>query len=145
MLETPAIVVASKRDTALVEPAWGGGCGSGQCASGGCGAAVLAQLFSRNPRGPLEVLDPLGVGVGDYVIVGVEEGSLARASAAVYGLPLVCTLAAAVGAKFAQFPEAGTVAAALLGLGVGIWAARIVARRTARRRLPRILRRGSLV
>ncbi|MEJ5211044.1 MAG: SoxR reducing system RseC family protein [Burkholderiales bacterium] len=140
LLETPARVIRSGNGVALVEADYGGGCGSGACATGGCGAAVLAQLFTRNPRGPLEVVDTLGTRPGERVVVGVEEGSVLGASLLVYLLPLVLLLTGAIGAR-QMFGSGDGMAAlgALLGVAAGWWLARGFHRRAPAR--PRILRR----
>ncbi len=139
MLETPARVIDTQEGTALVEADFGGGCGSGLCAKGGCGAAILAQLFTRTPRGTLRAANPIGARPGERVVVGVEEGSLMAATLTVYLLPLLLLMAGAVGARQMLGGDGAAVAGALAGLLLG-WA---LARRLARRghASPRILRR----
>ncbi|MEO1765654.1 SoxR reducing system RseC family protein [Thiobacter aerophilum] len=139
LLETPARVIHSHDGVALVEADYGGGCGSGVCATGGCGAALLAQLFTRTPRGPLEVIDALGTRSGERVVVGVEQGSVLSASLLVYLLPLMLLLAGAVAARHVLGGDTTAALGALLGLAIGWWLARRLNRRRSPR--PRILRR----
>lgn len=143
MLETPAVIVETQQTSALVEADFGGGCGSGMCAKGGCGAAVLAQLFSRNPRGPMRVANPIQARPGERVIVGVEEGMLVRSTLIAYLLPLGMLLGGALAGR-AWLPESDglAVVGALAGLAVGWGLARALGRRQARSAQPVILRRA---
>ncbi|MCL6555641.1 MAG: SoxR reducing system RseC family protein [Burkholderiales bacterium] len=139
LLETPARVLEVVDDMALVEADYRGGCGGGACASGGCGATLLAQLFSRSPRGALRVANPIGARPGERVVVGVKAGSLLAASLLVYLLPLVLLLVAAVAANRLLGGDGAAALGAGLGLGLGWLLARRVACRHGAR--PRILRR----
>jgi sigma-E factor negative regulatory protein RseC len=139
MLETPARVIDTQGDMARVEADYGGGCGGSQCARGGCGAALLAQLFTRNPRARLTVLNPIGARPGERVVVGVEEGSVLAATLRVYLLPLVFLLAGALLSRSLGGGDALAAAGALAGLVLGWATARILGRRTTR--APAILRR----
>lgn len=139
MLETPARVIETQGETALVEADYGGGCGSGLCARRGCGASILAQLFTRTPRGALRAANPIGARPGERVLVGVPEGSLLAAVLTVYLLPLILLLAGAVASRHLLGGDGAAAAGAVAGLGLG-W---LLARRLGRRRasLPCILRR----
>lgn len=145
MLETPAIVVQTEARAALVETDFGGGCGSGLCAKGGCGTALLAQMFSRTPRAPLRVVNPIEARIGERVIVGVEEGSLLRATLIAYLLPLaMLVLGAVLPQRLFGIPHAGdgwAALGALGGLALGWTVARLLSRRGGRRQ-PVILRRA---
>jgi sigma-E factor negative regulatory protein RseC len=143
MLETPALVVQTEQAAALVEADFGGGCGSGMCAKGGCGAAVLAQLFSRNPRGPMRVGNPIQASIGERVIVGVEEGMLVRSTLVAYLLPLAMLLGGALAGRAWGPGGDGTAAVgALLGLVAGWGLARTLGRHLVQRAQPVILRRA---
>jgi sigma-E factor negative regulatory protein RseC len=141
MLETPAIVTGTRAETALVEAHYGGGCGSGMCAKGGCGAAILGQLFTSTPRGPMQALNPIQAHAGDRVMIGVEEGMLLRTTGVAYLMPLLMLLGGAVLGQGWSVGDAGAAIGALSGLLLGWAAARVVARRITRRTLPVILRR----
>ena len=58
----------------------------------GCPANVLCKP-ADNDRRLMDVLDPVGVAVGDHVQVAVPGGAVLKASFLVYGLPLVLLLA----------------------------------------------------
>lgn len=142
MLETPARVVGTEQAAALVEADFGGGCGSGMCAKGGCGAAVLAQIFSRNPRGPMRVGNPILASVGERVIVGVEEGVLVRSTLITYCLPLTTLLAGALVGGRLLGGDALAVVGAVLGWAAGWGLARLLGRRLLQSAQPVILRRA---
>lgn len=143
MLETPAVVVQTDQDGTLVEADFGGGCGSGMCAKGGCGAAVLAQLFSRNPRGPMRVNNPLHAAIGERVIVGVEEGVLLRTTLVAYLLPLAMFVGGAlVAPAWFQGGDGWAALGALIGLAAGWGLARALGRRLLHSAQPIILRRA---
>jgi len=143
MLETPAVVVKTEAGAALVEADFGGGCGSGMCAKGGCGTAVLAQLFSRTPRGPMRAGNPIEARIGERVIIGVEEGALLRATLLAYLLPLVLFVVGAFAVR--QWLHGGDGAAALgalAGLVLGWGVVRWMGQRAGQQRgQPVILRR----
>lgn len=141
MLETPALVVETDQAAALVEADFGGGCGSGMCAKGGCGAAVLAQIFSRNPRGPMRVGNPIQARIGERVIVGVEEGMLVRSTLLAYLLPLALLLGGALAGR-AGGGDGLAAVGALLGLAIGWGLARLLGRRLLQSAQPVILRRA---
>ena len=100
-----------------------------RCASGkGCGAGLLGD--DGSPR-RVEALpgDLADLRAGDKVILDLSPQDLLRASALVYGLPLIGAL---VGAAVAWLLGAGddvAAMAALAGAAVGILAARLRVRR----------------
>jgi sigma-E factor negative regulatory protein RseC len=119
----------------------------GHCASAGqCGAKGIGTLASRVElrRFRLDDAIGLGLGVGERVVVGVDERSLLRASLTAYALPLLAALAigALVQALFAS--DLATLMSMASGLAVGLLAAGRVARRLAARGElePRFLRRA---
>ena len=95
MLESEAIVVSISNGTTFVEPQVGGGCGASHCATQSCGTAVLTQIFSQKPKA-LQVKNPIAAGVGERVVVGLQEGAFLRTAVAVYLLPLCAFLAGTV-------------------------------------------------
>lgn len=58
----------------------------------GCPASVMCRP-SDGERRVMDVLDPIGVAVGDRVRVAVPGGAVLKASFLVYGLPLLLLLA----------------------------------------------------
>lgn len=143
MLESPAIVVGLEGGTALVESDYGGGCGSGMCSKGGCGTAVLGQLFSKRPRGPMQVSNPIQARPGERVIIGVEEGALVQSAILAYLLPLLIMIASVLVAH-SHYPGRDDVSAvaALAGLVAGWGLSRLLARRWFKLSKPAILRRA---
>lgn len=87
MLETQGRVIAVEPGYAWVECVRQGGCGS--CASkGSCGTQLLGEALSPGVSQQVRARDPLGVRVGDVVVLGItEEGGL-RAAFLLYGLPV---------------------------------------------------------
>lgn len=124
MIEESARVVALDGDFAWVETERKSACGT--CAANkGCGTAALAKVMG-NRRTRVRALNQLGVAVGDEVLIGLEERALVRGSLAVYAVPLLALLAAAL---FGQYMagrlgladvEASTILAGLAGLAGGL-------------------------
>ena len=85
-----------------------------------------------------------GLGVGERVVVGVDDRALIKASLTAYALPLVAAFTAAGLAESAWGNDLATLAAMAAGLGAGLLAAHVGARRlSARGELaPRFLRRA---
>ncbi len=91
MLETQGRVIAVEAGFAWVESVRQGGCSS--CASkGACGSQLLGEALTPASSGQeahhVLARDPLGVRVGDIVLLGVEEKGALRAAFLMYGLPL---------------------------------------------------------
>jgi sigma-E factor negative regulatory protein RseC len=146
MTETPAVVVCAEGDFALVEAEPGAGCG--RCDSvKGCASASFAKLFCPAPR-RFRVVNRVGARPGERVVLGVEDGILARSAAVAYGLPLLLMVAGAVlGAGLADSAAARdlyALAGASLGLSAGFAGGRAVRRLRHEdpRFLPRVLRRA---
>jgi len=146
-VEGIAHVVRVDAGVAWLEPEQTGGCGS--CASASsCGAGsgspgigtVASRIAAR--RFPLD--NPDGLVVGERVVVGVDERSLLKASLTAYAIPLVTALTAGGIAEGVAGSDLVTMAAMAAGLGLGLLAARITARRLSARGdlAPRFLRRA---
>lgn len=89
----------------------------------GCGSGVLAKVIGRRLN-QVPALNRVGARPGDAVIVGIAERSLLRGSLAVYAVPLLAMLGAALGGELLLpgWGEAGVVGAGALGLGAGfVW------------------------
>lgn len=115
MIETQATVTAQEGDYALVE-ANQGGCG--RChEQGGCGGNNASRLFCHGPR-HFRVLNPLGVKVGEKVLVGVPDGAVSHSVLVLYLLPLALLVLGAV-AGAALMPGARDAAAAAGALSGG--------------------------
>lgn len=124
-MEETATVVASNADGSVwVEAAMSNGCG-GCAQSGHCGSGLLGQALGGN-RGSrqLKLDDPVGLTVGDEVVIGLPEGALLRGAATVYGLPLLFMALLAIGGR-AISPSEGSVAlGGAAGFALGVWWAR---------------------
>lgn len=119
MLESEAIIVSIKNGTTFVEPHISEGCGQSKCTQQGCGTVVLTQLFSQKPK-TLEVSNPIDAGIGERVMVGLQEKAFLKTTLAVYFLPLgALLLGAALGMFSASTSETRDLYAgigALIGL-----------------------------
>ncbi len=91
MLETEGRVIALEAGMAWVESTRQGGCGS--CAAkGSCGSQLLGEALAPSPQhqalSRVLAIDPLGVQVGDRVLLGISDEGGLRAAWMMYGLPL---------------------------------------------------------
>ncbi|SIT65901.1 positive regulator of sigma(E), RseC/MucC [Ectothiorhodosinus mongolicus] len=142
MIEEKARVIrVEESGFAWVETQRQSTCGSCSVAKG-CGTSVIAKMFS-NRRAMVRVIDPVGVSLGDEVMVGIEESALLRGSLLIYLLPLVFMLLAALLAQTAGVPEGGVIALGGLGLlaGFGLLALQNRRMRQDPRYQPVVLRR----
>jgi sigma-E factor negative regulatory protein RseC len=125
MIEESGVVVGVAGESAEVETRRQGACGSCS-ANGACGTSLLAGFFGRRPL-RLRAENDVGAAPGDWVVVGVPEDGLVRASLAAYLVPLLGFMAGGAAAAV-LFPGAGDGVSALLafaGLGLGlVWLAR---------------------
>jgi len=92
LLETQGRVIAVEDGFAWVESERKGGCSS--CASkGACGSQLLGEALTPSVNAQVSnqvrAQDPLGVRVGDTVLLGIEEKGALRAAFLMYGLPLL--------------------------------------------------------
>ena len=142
MIEEDARVVAVAPGVAWVETTRKSACGACS-ASSGCGTSVVAKLFGERAH-RLQVADPVGVEIGDTVVIGIADGILTRASLLTYLLPLIGLMAAAFFAQSAGAGEGGSALAGVLGLCAGLWlTARLTGGAAGRERYrPLLLRRA---
>ncbi|MEQ1526292.1 MAG: SoxR reducing system RseC family protein [Gallionella sp.] len=134
MLETRATVIKLEGQHAMVESDNVSSCK--QCQGKGCGSSKLGQLFCASPR-LFKVENSIQAKVGDEVVVAIGEGIVLRGIALAYLLPLLLLLVgAALGSALAVSRAAGqdgyAVAGALIGLMIGLVAARKIYLRFAK-------------
>jgi len=146
VIEENAWVVRTEADVAWVETQRKTACDSCSVRTG-CGTGTLAKLLGRK-SGPLQVLNPLAAGVGEEVVVGINEGSLVRGSLVVYVVPLLSMFGLGLVGKAlaAQYgfadSEGMTLVAAMLGLGLGFsWVRRFGIRISRDRRYQAVILR----
>ena len=135
MIEERATVVRLDGRYAVVETQRHAACGSCQ-SSGSCSTTVLSGVFKRRPN-QLRVLNPIEAQPGERVIIGLQEQVFLKISFSAYLLPLVCMLLSAIvlhrltPASLNTLGELPTVAGGLLGLILGLYLFKTVARRNA--------------
>lgn len=91
----------------------------------GCGQGAMSDWMSGGSV-ELSVVNPAGLkpNVGQSVVVGLEEGSLIKASVLIYLLPLVSLVVLALIARGLGAGEGVQVLAAIAGLFVGFFGVR---------------------
>ncbi len=128
MLETQAIVIRVGEGVAYVETRRQSGCG--HCDSkNGCATSSIGKLFGADGA-RFRALNPVGAGVGDSVLIGVEDGALFKSSLAVYLVPLLLVILGAAWAGSVAPSSAAadgySIAGAFLGLVAGYFWLRIL-------------------
>ena len=114
----------------------------------GCGTGILSKFFNAKPM-RLRAINAAQVGVGDEVIVGLEDDALVRGSFIAYAMPLFTMLILALAGKMLagaydpELAELGAVIGGVTGLflgfaGLSVYSAR---HRRDRRYQPVIVRR----
>ncbi len=141
MIETPARVTRIDGVTAWVVSEAPSSCGA--CGGKGCGSSVFNHIWHPDTQ-EFHVDNPIGATPGEPVVVGLPEGSLLKASAMAYLLPLLFVF---LGAGLAHLlaghenGELGATIGSLTGLVLaGFW---LKTRRPARSVEPVILRLGT--
>lgn len=96
-------------------------------AKSGCGQKLLVQASGQKAF-IFNVLNPsqLIVQVDDAVMVGVEEGSLLKATLVTYLIPLLTLMLFAVVAHQLSWPEGWVVTISLVGLVIGFGLVRAI-------------------
>ena len=119
-----AIVRELDADSALVEVEQGG---CGRChEQGGCGGQSLTQMFCSEPK-RYRVVNHIGAGVGDRVVVAIAAGSVRKSANLGYVLPLTATIGGAVLGM-----QLGEDTGAMLGAAAGLFLSFLyIGRRTA--------------
>ena len=141
MLETQGRVVAVEAGLAWVESERTGGCGS--CASkGACGSQLFGEALTPPPSSLILAQDPLGVHVGDKVLLGIAEEGVLRAALLMYGLPIAGLLLGLIVAQPLGDGWAMIAGAAGLGLALAaVWLLGRLTRRDSQKIQPLILAR----
>ncbi|QEP42116.1 hypothetical protein D5085_02560 [Ectothiorhodospiraceae bacterium BW-2] len=126
MIENVASITHIEGEYAWLEAERQGGCQS--CRGGdSCSTSVLAKLFGGQSS-RFRVRNSLGLGVGEQVVVGIEERTLLLSSLLLYLLPLLLLLLfAAIGERVGG-SEPYAVVGALLGLMAGLLLVRVAGR-----------------
>ncbi|MCH2221271.1 MAG: SoxR reducing system RseC family protein [Dechloromonas sp.] len=136
-VEGIARVVRIEGDQVWLEPEQTTSCG--HCASSAsCGtreAAGMGTVTSRLQARRFRLDTPEGQGFreGDRLVVGVSERALLKAALTAYGLPLLVALVTASIVQGVYGEDATTLVGMLGGLGLGLLAARLNARRLSAR------------
>jgi len=145
LLEGIAQVVAVEGDTAWLVPEPGSSCG-GCSSAAACGSKGIGTVASRLETRRFQLVNDVGLSVGERVVVGIRENALLRASITAYVIPLATLLIAGVLAQWIAGSDAITMAAMLAGLVFGLWLARVRAGHLMVRGelAPRFIRRASM-
>ena len=144
MVEGTAHVVAVEGNMAWLVPESGSSCGG--CASASaCGSKGIGTTASRMEARRFQLVNDVGLRVGERVVVGIRENALLRASITAYVIPLTTLLLAGALAQWAVGSDIVTMAAMLAGLALGLGLARLGAGRLLVRGdlAPRFIRRAS--
>ncbi|MGE0080624.1 MAG: SoxR reducing system RseC family protein [Thiohalomonadaceae bacterium] len=146
MIEETVQVYAAEGETAWVEVIQRK-TSCGQCvARSGCGTSALSKVLGQR-RLRMAALNPIGARPGDRVIIGLRDDALVRGSVAVYLVPLLAMLAAAlIGDALAPGQDLAVALAGLMGLAAGFGWVHVFGRRAAAdpRYRPVILRQASV-
>ncbi|MBF0470981.1 MAG: SoxR reducing system RseC family protein [Gammaproteobacteria bacterium] len=119
MIEQEGRVVSRSGEKVWVEAERHRSCSG--CSAKGCGTSALARVVGQK-RLRIEVSDPLGVAVGERVVVGVEEAGMLIGSLLIYLLPIVALiLGAVVVEKLFAVGELAAVAGGVGGFLLSLW------------------------
>lgn len=131
MMTERARVVGLDGDTAIVEVSVKSACGACEH-GGGCGVSKLGKLVRPRPaRWRME--NRAGAGVGDEVLLALDDAALSTAAVFAYLPPLFGLLLGAALAEAQGAGDGGVVLGALAGLGLGLLAARFLSNRAGLR------------
>lgn len=117
-----------------------GGCASASA----CGAKGIGTTASRLELRRFQLVNDIGLRVGERVVVGIRENALLKASITAYAIPLTTLLTAGALAQWAAGSNLITMAAMFAGLALGLVFARVGASRLLLRGdlAPRFIRRA---
>ena len=148
-IEGIARVVRVEDGMVWLEPEQTTSCGScasaAACGGGASGIGTVARRLEQRRFALGGDADAALLRVGERIVVGVDARALIKAALTAYGLPLALSLAAGGLAHGASGGDLVVMASMLSGLGLGVLAARVVARHLrARGELaPHFLRRAT--
>ncbi len=145
MIEEQATVLALESGAVWVEADRSKGCE--RCESGqGCGGGVLGRMVKRGKSRVRAINDIPNLGIGDEVVLGLDERLLVKGSLMTYMLPLITMIGAALLADLLiGAGDLGVAAFGGLGLGIGLFMLRFYSARLALKGAfqPRVLRRAA--
>lgn len=120
MLTESGLVIAVEQDHLWVETISRSACGSCQ-ARAGCGQSLLARWAERSSylKVPLDHHDPASFAVNDSVTLGIPRDVVVKSSLLLYCLPILLLVLGALAGQHYWNSEAASIAAALVGLGLG--------------------------
>lgn len=122
MIEETGLVVALDGDFAYVETERKTSCQS--CSvNKGCGTHTLSKVLGQKAT-RVKALNPLGIGINEIVVVGLDEDALVKGSLAVYSIPVISMLLFALVAQWlvgSAEGEGWIVLSALFGLMLGFY------------------------
>ncbi len=124
MIETRVRVLSSSHGTNFVEATEQNGCAA--CASrSSCGISGLGKYFDRR-RKPVAIASA-AARPGDELLVGIAERDLLTVGLYAYLLPAGLAVCGAALADWRGQGDVGSALAALAGVGIGLFLARIFA------------------
>ena len=127
MIEETAVVVAVEGDDVLLQTQRRSACQSCSVKQG-CGTSVLAKVVGQRSS-QIRIKNTLNAGLGDEVLLGLNEHALVQGSLMVYALPLVFMLVFAVVAEYwASSQGLNTELMAVLGAVLGFVTALVITR-----------------
>jgi sigma-E factor negative regulatory protein RseC len=135
MIEESGEIISCEGEYAWVETRRKSACASCS-ANKGCGTGTLSKLYGERFN-RVRALNDIRAVPGQQVVIGLEENALVRGSLAVYGLPLVTLVVAAllgkaVATEMAMQEADGLIALfGLAGLAFGFYLVRIFSRKVA--------------
>lgn len=151
MIEEVAIVVAVEADQAVLQTQRRSACQSCSVKQG-CGTSVLSKVVGQRST-HITINNTMNAGIGDEVLLAIEDDALVQGSLLVYALPLVMMLVFAVtGEYWARANQFNQEIVSILFAVVGFMLAMVITRITIHSsrlkqriqpRMVRILRRGS--
>lgn len=128
MVEGIAHVVEVDGKLAWLVPDQATSCGS--CASAAaCGAKGVGTTASRLEVRRFQLVNDIGLRVGERVVVGIRENALLKASITAYVIPLATLLITGALAQWKFGNELITMAALVFGLVIGLGISRLEAGR----------------
>ena len=136
MIEERVVVVAMEAQGAWVEGVQQSACGSCSAKSG-CGQHALGKM-GRIVR--LWLPTEVSLSQGEHIVIGLEQGVLAKSALWLYGIPLLVLLLGAVVGQWLG-GELGSIVLTVLGLPLGLMLARYYSAKNTSAWQPNFIRR----